>query len=107
MQFIGMRVLLNRIRVIPFFLKDKTVPLRKKLLVIFSIAYIISPIDLVPIFPADDLILAIFCIWHLKDDLDVYWKGEKTVDLSKKYRDKDIVDGVEFTVKENDTDPVD
>lgn len=104
MQFIGIRILMRRLKVIPFFLRDKTVPLRKKLLLIFGIIYLFIPIDLVPIFPLDDLILWIFIIWHLKDDLDSYWKGEKTVDLSKKFRDKNIVDGVEFTVDEG-TDP--
>ena len=102
MHFLGVRILLRRIRVIPYFLMDKTVPLRKKLLLICGIVYLLIPIDLVPIFPLDDLILWIFIIWHLKDDLDVYWKGEKTVDLSKKFRDKDIVDGVEFTEDEGD-----
>ncbi len=100
MQFLGLRILMNRIRVIPYFLRDKTVPLRKKLLVVAGIIYIIAPIDLVPVFPLDDLVLWIYILWHLKDDLDQYWKGEKNVDLSKKFRDKDIVDGVEFTVND-------
>lgn len=109
MQFLGMRVLLNRIKVIPYFLRDKTVPKRKKALVIFGIVYLFLPINWPPlsIFFADDIILWIFIIWHLKDDLDIYWKGDKSADLSKKFRDKDIVDGVEFTVdgdKNNDTD---
>ena len=30
MQFISFRVILKRIKAVPFFLKDKTVPLRKK-----------------------------------------------------------------------------
>ena len=102
MQFIGLRILLNRLRMIPYFLKDKTVPLRKKILVVLCAAYILIPIDFMPLFPFDDLILFIFIIWHLKDDLDEYWNGEKTVDLSKKFRDKNIVDGVEFTVEGED-----
>ena len=102
MHFLGIRILMNRIKVIPYFLRDKTVPVRKKLLVIFGIVYLVSPFDFIPpVFFADDLILWIFIIWHLKDDLDVYWKGEKPVDLSKKFRDKDIVDGVNFTVEED------
>ena len=35
MQFISFRVILKRIKAVPFFLKDKTVPLRKKILVVF------------------------------------------------------------------------
>ncbi len=102
MQFIGIRILLNRLKVIPFFLKDKTVPLYKKLMVILCAVYILAPIDFVPVFPLDDLVLFIFVIWHLKDDLDTYWKGDKDADLSKKFRDKDMVDGVEFTVVDED-----
>ena len=105
MHFIGLRILLNRLRAIPYFLKDKTVPLYKKILVILCAAYIVVPIDFVPLFPLDDLILFIFVVWHLKDYLDEYWKGEKTVDLSKKFRDKNIVDGVEFTVTGEDEKP--
>jgi len=104
MQFIGMRLILNRLRVIPYFLRDKTVPKRKKALVIFGIVYLFLPINWPPLtlFFADDIILWVFIIWHLKDDLDIYWKGDKSADLSKKFRDKDIVDGVEFTVEDND-----
>lgn len=105
MQFIGIRILMRRIKVIPFFLRDKTVPLRKKLLLIFGIIYLIVPIDLVPVFPLDDVVLWIFIIWHLKDDLDTYWKGEKSVDLSKKFRGKNFVDGVDFTVEDDSSDP--
>jgi uncharacterized membrane protein YkvA (DUF1232 family) len=92
---------MNRLRVIPHFLRDKTVPLRKKILVVACAAYILLPIDLVPVFPLDDLVLFLFVIIHLRDELDVYWKGEKKEDLSKKFRDKDIVDGVEFSVEDD------
>jgi uncharacterized membrane protein YkvA (DUF1232 family) len=99
MQFLGLRILLNRIKVIPYFLRDKTVPKRKKALVIFGIVYVLLPINWIPpLFFSDEIILWIFIIWHLKDDLDIYWKGDKNEDLSKKFRDKNIVDGVEFTV---------
>ena len=104
MNFLGLRVLLNRLKVIPFFLRDKTVPLRKKLLVVACAAYILMPIDLVPFFPFDDLILFAFVILHLREELDVYWKGDRKTDLSKKFRDKDIVDGVEFTVEDDAAD---
>lgn len=103
MNFLGLRILWNRIKVLPWFLRDKTVKLRKKALVVFGFLYLLFPIDLAPIFPLDDLVLWIFIIWHLRDELDVYWLGEKPADLSKKFRDKDIVDGVEFTVVDDDT----
>ncbi len=101
MNFIGLRVLFNRLKVIPHFLRDKTVPLRKKILVVACAIYILVPFDFVPVFPFDDLVLFLFVIIHLRDELDVYWKGEKKEDLSKKFSDKDIVDGVEFTVEDD------
>ncbi len=104
MHFIGIRMLLNRLRMVPYYLKDKTVPWYRKALMILCIAYIVVPIDFVPVFPFDDLFLFVFMMWNFKDELDTYWKGEKPVDLSKKFRDKDIVEGVEFTV-EDDEDP--
>lgn len=103
MNYLGLRILLNRLRVIPYFLRDKTVKKRKKLLVIFGIIYVLAPVDLIPVFPLDDIILWIFIIWNLKDELDIYWKGDKNGDLSKKFRDKNIVDGVEFSVVDDDS----
>ncbi len=105
MQFISFRVILKRIAAIISLLRDKTVPLRKKALVIFGLIYLVLPVDLIPpiLFPfgfIDDLILWIFILWHLKDELDSYWLGEKSEDLSKKFRDKTIVEGVEFDVED-------
>lgn len=107
MQFITIRVLMRRIAAITSLLKDKTVSLRKKALVIFGIVYLITPIDIIPavLFPfalLDDLVLWIYILWTLKDELDVYWMGEKTEDLSKKFRDKTIVEGVEFDVEDKE-----
>ena len=106
MQFISFRVIMKRIAAITSLLKDKTVPLRKKALVIFGIIYLVLPVDLKPpiLFPfgfIDDLVLWIFILWHLKDELDRYWMGEKAEDLSKKFRDKTIVEGVEFDVEDD------
>ncbi len=106
MQFITFRVLARRIKAIGSLLKDRTVPLRKKALVIFGILYLFLPVDLIPpiLFPfgfIDDLILWIYILWTLKDELDSYWMGEKTEDLSKKFRDKTFVEGVEFDVEDD------
>ena len=102
MQFISFRVLSKRIKAISSMMKDKTVPKRKKLLIVLGIIYLFLPIDLIPpvLFPfgfLDDLVLWIWIIWHLKDTLDQYWVGEKEVDLSRDFKNKDIVEGVEFT----------
>ena len=82
MQFISLRVILKRIKAVFYLLKDKTVPMRKKALVIFGIVYLFLPVDLIPpiIFPfgfLDDLVLWIYILWTLKDELDSYWMGEK------------------------------
>ena len=62
MQFISFRVLFRRIKAISSMMKDRSVPKRKKALVIFGILYLFMPLDLIPpvIFPfgfLDDLIL--------------------------------------------------
>ncbi len=106
MQYITFRVLMKRIKAIGSLLKDRTVPFRKKALVIFGIIYLFLPVDLIPpiLFPfgfIDDLILWIYILWTLKDELDAYWTGEKTEDLSKKFRDKTIVEGVEFDIEDD------
>ena len=105
MQFIGLRVILRRIKAIFYLLKDRTVPLRKKALVVFGIVYLFLPVDLTPpiIFPfgfLDDLILWIYILWHLKDELDSYWLGDKEEDLSKSFKNKNIVEGVSYDVEE-------
>ena len=107
MQFISFRVLSKRIKAILSMMKDKTVPKRKKLLIVLGIIHLFLPIDLIPpvLFPfgfLDDLVLWIWIIWHLKDTLDQYWVGEKEVDLSRDFKNKDIVEGVEFTVDQED-----
>ncbi|MCI8608550.1 MAG: DUF1232 domain-containing protein [Firmicutes bacterium] len=105
MNFISFRVIFSRIKAIKYMMADKTVPKRKKLLVVLGIIYLFLPVDLIPpvLFPfgfLDDLVLWIWILWHLKDTLDAYWVGEKEVDYSKNFRGKDMVEGVEYTVDE-------
>ena len=62
MQFFGLQVLIKRIKAIRFMMADKSVPKRKKALIILGIIYIFLPVDLIPpiLFPiawVDDLIL--------------------------------------------------
>lgn len=108
MKLIGFfRVLSNRIKAISAMMRDKSVPKRKKLLIIGGIIYLFLPVDLIPpvLFPfgfLDDIVLWVWIIWHLKDTLDKYWVGEKEADFSKDFRGKDIVEGVEFTVDQED-----
>ncbi len=109
MQFLSIRFLLNRIKAIKSLLKDKNVGFWKKALVVFGIIYLFLPVDFVPpiLFPfgfLDDLVLWIFIIWHLKDELDAYWMGEKTRDYSKDFNAEKIVEDVDFEVVDGQTD---
>ncbi|NLD18656.1 MAG: DUF1232 domain-containing protein [Clostridiales bacterium] len=106
MQFLGFQILIRRIKAIRFMMADKSVPKRKKALIIFGIIYIFLPVDLIPpiLFPIawiDDLALWIFILWYLSSELDKYWNGGKVKDYSKKYHGKSFVDDVEYEVDED------
>lgn len=105
MQFVSFRVILSRIKAIKTMMADKTVPKRKKLLVIIGVAYLLMPVDVLPVVLGpfalvDDLILWAWILWNLKDTLDAYWIGEKVDDFSKDFSGKNMVEGVEFKVDE-------
>lgn len=107
MNFWSIRVILSRLKAIRFMMADRTVPKGKKLLIIAGIAYLFLPFDLVPVlvFPLsliDDVVVWLLIIWYLRKELDVYWTGEKSRDLSRKYRNKSVVDDVEFEVHDDD-----
>ncbi len=107
MQFLSLRFIIGRLKAIRYMMKDKTVPLRKKLLVVFGVIYLFLPVDLIPpiLFPfgfIDDLILWLWILWHLKDALDVYWTGGKEQDYSGSFKEENIVEGVDFTVEGED-----
>lgn len=103
MQFLAIRIFLKRTVAIVSLMKDPTVPLRKKALVVFGLAFIILPLPPIPpiIFPIallDDLLVWILIVWYLSDYLDKYWLGDKTEDIKKNFDGKDIVNDVEFEV---------
>ncbi len=105
MQFVSFRVILSRIKAIKTMMADKTVPKRKKLLVIIGVIYLLMPVDVLPVVLGpfalvDDLILWAWILWNLKDTLDAYWIGEKVDDFSKDFSGKNMVEGVEFKVDE-------
>lgn len=108
MQFLSFRFIINRIKAISSMMKDKTVPKRKKVLVIFGIIYLLLPADLIPpvIFPfgfLDDIVVCLWIITHLGETLDRYWNGEKTVDYSKNFKAENLVEGVSFEVDHSNT----
>lgn len=110
MQFISMGVLIKRIKAIKSYLLDPAVSKWKKLLVVFGIIYLLSPLDLVPepvlgFGIIDDIALWSFILWYLKDELDRY---DETVNVEKanrkvrkSMRGKKIYD-VEVTVVDDD-----
>lgn len=107
MQYISFRVLASRIKAIGAMMKDKEVPKRKKILVVLGIIYLVLPVDLIPpvLFPfgfLDDLVLWAWILWTLKDTLDQYWTGESEEDISKNFNKKDLIEGVEFTVNQEE-----
>lgn len=105
MQFlVAFNIIFKRIKAIRFLLMDKEVHLWKKALIVAGLVYLFLPIDLIPpvLFPIawmDDLILWIWILWVLRKTLDKYWMGE-TEDYSKKYKNKEVIDDVEYEVKE-------
>ena len=104
MQFIYLQVLLKRIKAIKYFMKDKGVPLRKKIIIVAGTLYLFMPIDLIPepilIFGfLDDIVLWTFIIWYLKSELDQYWVETDKVKPAEKFRGKNIIDDVNFEVE--------
>jgi uncharacterized membrane protein YkvA (DUF1232 family) len=107
MNFISYRVILSRIKAIKSMMKDKTVPKRKKLLIVAGLVYLFMPLDIAPVVLGpvalvDDMVLWLWIIWNLKDTLDTYWVGEKVDDFSKDFSGKNLVEGVEFKVDEEE-----
>ena len=106
MQFlIAINILFKRLKAIRFLFKDKSVPRRKKALVVAGIVYLFLPVDLIPpvLFPiswVDDLILWIWILWYLRDFLDKYWMGG-TRAPSADYSDKTVIEGVDYEIKED------
>lgn len=84
---------------------DKSVSIWKKALIVLGIVYLVSPIDALPFFTfplslLDDLGVWLVIIYALGDTLDRYWYKDNVVDFSKKFNDKDVVEGVEFMVED-------
>lgn len=114
MQFISLAILGKRIKAIKYMMRDKSVSIWKKILIVAGLIYLVLPVDLIPpIIPVfgflDDLILWLFILYYLKDELDRYWMGEapgmSEKQAKKKYRGKNMVDGVEYEVWEEGAPP--
>ena len=106
MRFIIFRVLGRRIKAIRYMMRDKSVKKRKKALIVAGIIYVFLPLKLIPpiLFPhiawVDSLILWIWILWYLRDELDKYWIGEKPQDLSRNYRGKTVISDVDYEIED-------
>jgi len=105
MQFIYLSVLFKRIKAIKSFMKDKNVPLRKKLIIVAGFLYLLSPFNLIfePVLifgQLDEIVLWLFIIWYLKDELDKYWIESGQAEPAVKFRGKKIIDDVNFNIED-------
>lgn len=98
---------MKRLKALRFFIPDKTVPFWKKLIIFGGIAYLLSPVDLIPM-PVllfswvDDLALWVFILYFFADELDKYWIGEERVTNPKAFRGKHIIRDAKYEVREED-----
>ena len=107
MQFIYLSVLFKRIKAIKSFMKDKNVPLRKKFIIVAGFLYLLSPFNLIfePVLifgQLDEIVLWLFIIWYLKDELDKYWVNSGQAEPAVKFHGKKIIDDVNFKVEDDE-----
>ena len=102
MRFLFLSILGKRIKAIPYMLRDKSVSKWKKLLIFAGIIYLFLPMPFkfMPLGGASNIILWLWIILFLRDELDKYWIGEKQQDLSRKYKNKTVIDDVDFEIKD-------
>ena len=97
----------RRIMNLRFYLKDSNKPISGKIMVIFGIIYLLSPIDLLPepvfgIGILDDLILWGLILSYLAKELDSYTGGEGiSREARKKYRGSEIFETEARVVEED------
>jgi len=88
----------RRIKAIPYMLRDKSVPIGKKALIALGVGFLFLPVPILPqvLFPFVMLLI----IWYLRNELDKYWIGEKQQDFSRKFRNKTVIHGVDYEIKD-------
>ena len=104
MRYLALSVLLRRLKAVPKLMKDRSVSLWKKALVVFGIVYLALPVDLIPpIVPVfgflDDVILWAFILVHLKDELDRYAIPQEGGSGADRYTGRDVLEA-DYTVEE-------
>ena len=88
---------IKRILSVPRMLRDRSVVLWKKIIVIAAMVYLVLPVDIIPPFLLpigwiDDLVIWIALTYFMRDTLDAYWKLTDKDDFSSKYKDSVEVD---------------
>lgn len=81
-------IMLKRIKLTIQYLKDRDVPVFKKLLIIGSLLYLVFPADIVPDFIIgfgilDDITVITFIWLTVKSELDEYIKGKTDTNIKK------------------------
>ncbi len=95
----------KRISVLYKYLLDKNVSVFKKILVISMLAYVISPLDIIPEVVLgfgflDDAMLTIYVISSISNELDKYISKDEDVNIN--FDDEKIIDNVEYDIKDQD-----
>lgn len=113
MRNITIRVLIRRIRHIKDYLRDPSASKIKKILIIFGIIYLLSPIDLIPA-PVlgfsiiDDTVLWAAILSYLAEELDRYEREDAPLspEARKRYKGRKIVEAEARIIEEDeDVDP--
>ena len=104
-----LKIFFRRVVSLRYYLMDPDRPKRKKILIISGIIYLLSPIDLVPepVFGLgliDDVVLWIFLLSHLAEELDVY-QGKSGIsrEARRRYRGTKIWESEAAVVEEEET----
>lgn len=92
---------MNRLRLIFKFLFDKNIPLKEKWWVILPLAYILSPVDLIPapilgFSIIDDAVMIVFLLTVVADKTAKYYG----YNVTNKENNENIVENVEYEIDE-------
>ena len=109
MRFVAIRTLMRRIRHIKDYLRDPSASKIRKLLIIFGIIYLLSPIDLIPapvlgFSVIDDAVLWTAILTWLAGELDRYGEegGAVSEAARRKYDSADIIDAEARVIDEEE-----
>lgn len=109
MKHITLRILIRRIKNIVDYLRDPSASKMKKILIIFGIIYLLSPIDLIPapvlgFSVIDDAVLWVAILSYLAEELDRYGKEENPISFAarRRYKGMTIIDAEARVVEEDE-----